>query len=150
LPVLEGYATPEGLVGDSWRNPQFHGGPKQAVLIVCEEAIADLCSQGFPLYPGALGENLTISGLDHRQFRICQRWQIGEEAVVELTKVRVPCKTLNFYGAGTIQKAVYDSQVKAGDTTSPLWAKGGIYGAVIREGTIRPGDRMVLLPVEQE
>jgi MOSC domain-containing protein YiiM len=144
LPVLEGYATPEGLVGDSWRNPQFHGGPKQAVLIICAEAIADLCSQGFALYPGALGENLTVAGLDRLRFRIGQHWQVGE-AVVVLTKIRVPCKTLNIYGAGTIQKAVYDSQVKAGDPASPLWAKGGIYGAVIRAGAVRPGDAIELL-----
>lgn len=143
-PIPEGHATVHGIEGDTWARPQIHGGPNQAILIVCQEAIDDLVSQGFPVFAGALGENITVKGIDHRQFRIGQRWRIGS-AWVELTKIRRPCKTLNVYGAGTIQKAVYDQQVKAGDHSSPLWAKAGIYAAVVTEGVIRAGDPVVLV-----
>jgi MOSC domain-containing protein YiiM len=143
-PIPEGHATVHGLDGDRWAHPQFHGGPQQAILIICQEALDDLKAQGFPVFPGAMGENITVEGIDHRQFRIGQRWRIGR-AWVELTKIRVPCKTLDVYGKGTIQKAVYDKQVKAGDPTSPLWAKGGIYAAVVTEGLIRAGDPVLLV-----
>lgn len=142
--VAEAVATAQGLTGDLCAHPKYHGGPKQALLLVCAEAIEDLKTQGFQLYPGALGENLTVRGLDHRKLRIGQRWRVGSEARIELTKVRVPCRTLDVYGAGEIQKAVYDKQVKAGDTTSPLWAKAGIYASVVTGGVIRAGDAIVL------
>jgi MOSC domain-containing protein YiiM len=143
-PIPEAHATVNGLEGDLCAHPQFHGGPNQAILIVTAEAVDDLIAQGFPLFYGALGENITVRGIDHRQFRIGQRWRIGR-AWVELTKVRVPCKTLDVYGKGRIQKAVYDKQVKAGDPASPLWAKGGIYAAVTDAGVIRPGDPVQLI-----
>lgn len=143
-PIAEGRATVLGIAGDECAHKQIHGGPKQAILIICAEAVDDLIAQGFPLFYGALGENITTKGIDHRQFRIGQRWRIGS-AWVELTKMRRPCQTLNPYGAGKIQKAVYDAQVKAGDVSSPLWAKGGIYAAVLNEGVIRPGDPVVLI-----
>ncbi len=144
LSIPEGLVTVHGIEGDACRNLQVHGGPKQAVLIICAEAIDDLVAQGFPLFYGALGENLTVRGIDHRQFRIGQRWRIGE-VWVELTKVRAPCKTLNVYGEGTIQKAVYDKQVRDGDPASPLWAKAGVYASIVTPGTVRPGDFVKLV-----
>ena len=63
-----GELTPAGITGDDWRYP-FHGGPRQAVLLITIEGIEELVALGFPLYPGALGENLTTSGLDRRALR---------------------------------------------------------------------------------
>jgi MOSC domain-containing protein YiiM len=131
-----------GMEGDSCAHPQFHGGPQQAVLLIDADAIEEITALGFSVYPGALGENITTRGLDRRAWRIGQRWRIGTEAVVEFTKVRVPCKTLLTYGAG-IQAAVYDERVKAGDPASPKWCLGGIYAAVKIPGVIRPGDPVV-------
>jgi MOSC domain-containing protein YiiM len=142
LPVPEGDLQPLGLTGDGHAHPQFHGGPRQAVLVVAAEAIDELKARGFPVFPGALGENLTTRGLDHRQWRVGQRWRIGAEAVIELTKVRVPCKSILVYGAG-IHAAVYDEKVKAGDPSSPKWCVGGIYAAVTTPGAIRAGDPVV-------
>jgi len=50
--------------GDYWRNLVFHGGPKKAVLMASAEFIDELASRGFPVFYGAIGENLTVSGLD--------------------------------------------------------------------------------------
>lgn len=144
-PVLGGQVETLGLAGDKCAHPQFHGGPRQALLIITEDAIADLMRQGFELFPGALGENLTVRGVDHKQFRIGQRWRIGQQVWIEFTKVRVPCQTLNVYGEGRIQKAVYDKAVKAGDVSSPLWAKSGMYAKVVTPGFVAPGDAFVLM-----
>jgi MOSC domain-containing protein YiiM len=142
-PVAEATVTAAGIQGDSWAHPQIHGGPNQALLLVTSEAIDELVAQGFPLYPGALGENLTTIGLDRRLLRAGQRYRAGD-VILELTKLRAPCETLSVYGPG-IQRAVYDSQVNAGDVSSPRWALGGFYARVLNPGALRPHDIISLV-----
>jgi MOSC domain-containing protein YiiM len=141
--ILRGELGPLGIAGDDYNHPQFHGGPQQAVLIISSEAIAELTALGYPLYPGALGENITTIGLDRTKWRAGQRWRVGQ-VIVEFTKVREPCSALSVYGQG-IQKAMYDAQVKAGIPSSPLWAISGFYAAVIQPGSLSPGDPVSLL-----
>jgi MOSC domain-containing protein YiiM len=135
--IPSGELTPAGVAGDSWRY-RFHGGPKQAVLLITLEGIEELVAQGFPLHPGALGENLTTQGLDRHALRFGQRLQVGD-ATIELTKMRQPCATLNVYGTG-VQAAMYDARVAKGDPESPLWGLSGFYASVVQPGTVRPGD----------
>ena len=142
-PIAEAFVTAECIRGDSWANPQVHGGPNQAVLLITSEGIAELVAQGFPLYYGALGENLTTAGLDRRQMRIGQRYRAGE-AMLELTKLRAPCSNLDVYGP-SIKQAIYDMQVKAGDPASPRWGLGGFYAKAVRPGVIRPHDIITLV-----
>jgi MOSC domain-containing protein YiiM len=145
-----GKITFNGLHGDSWAHPQFHGGPLQAILLIAEEVIEALKSQGFPLFPGALGENLTTSGLDPNQWRIGQVFRAGT-ARLELTKVRIPCSTIQIYGDSSgraIGPAIYDSLVKSGDTCSPVWGYSGMYARVLTEGFVRAGD-LIELETEQ-
>jgi MOSC domain-containing protein YiiM len=142
-PILEATVTLQGIRGDSWAHPQFHGGPNQALLLITSEGIAELTAQGFPLFHGALGENLTTSGLDRRQMRVGQRYRAGE-VFLELTKLRVPCDTLSVYGPG-IQSAMYDAQVKAGDPSTPRWGLSGFYAKVLQPGSIRPHDIITLV-----
>ena len=138
LPLLEGHLLFSGFAGDKFQHPRYHGGPRQAVLLITSEGLEELKAQGFPLYPGALGENLTTEGLDRRALRLRDRLRVGE-AVIELTKMRVPCQTLTPLGEG-IQEALFDPAVKAGDTSSQRWGLGGFYAKVLQEGVIRPGD----------
>ena len=142
-PIPKGEVTPLGLAGDRHNNPQIHGGPRKALLLITSEGIEELKSAGFPLYNGAMGENLTTQGLDRRSLRIGQRYRIGQ-VLIEITKVRSPCDTLTPYGTG-IQKAVYDKEVKANDPTSERWGLSGFYASVIQPGTIHPGDAITLI-----
>jgi len=141
-PIPDGVITPLGITGDGHANPQFHGGPRQAILLITSEGIDELKEQGFRLYPGALGENLTTRGLNRRSMRGGQRYRIGE-ILLEITKVRAPCETLNAYPG--IQKAIYDQEVKGGNPASPLWGLSGFYASVLQTGTIHPGDPIHLL-----
>lgn len=143
LPVAAARLTPLGLDGDGHRNPAVHGGPRQAVLIITSEGLEELKQSGFELGYGALGENLTTTGLDRRTVRIGQRYRVGD-AVIEITKVRAPCANLNPYGA-SIHKAIYDGEVKAGNFASPRWGLSGFYASVVQPGTVRPGAPLVLL-----
>ena len=142
-PVAEAEVTPEGIRGDSWAHPQIHGGPNQALLLITSEGIGQLVAQGYPVFPGALGENLTTHGLDRRQMRIGQRYRAGE-VMLEITKMRQPCSTLHVYGSSII-KAVYDAQVKASDASSPRWGLAGFYARVLRSGFIRRQDIIELV-----
>ena len=142
-PIDMGHLTEKGIIGDGWRHPAFHGTPKRAILLITSQGIDELAGQGFPIYRGALGENITTSGLDRRSLRIGQRFQAGK-AVIELTELRFPCGTLSVYGTG-IQAAIYDPRAQAGDTASPVWGMSGFYASVAKPGIVRPGDSIVLL-----
>ncbi|HXA64226.1 MAG TPA: MOSC domain-containing protein [Bryobacteraceae bacterium] len=142
-PIPEAKVTAEGILGDRWAHPDIHGGPNQALLLITSEGIEELIAQGYPLFPGALGENLTTAGLDRCQMRVGQRYRAGG-IFLELTKLRAPCTTLDVYGH-SINRAVYDAQVKAGDPSTPRWGLGGFYARVLRAGTLRPQDIIELI-----
>ena len=141
--IAQGNVTSKGIEGDGWRHPQFHGIPKRAILLMASEGIDDLAARGFPVYYGALGENLTTRGLDRHSLRIGQRFQAGQ-AVIQLTELRFPCGTLGVYGAG-IQAAIYDARAQAGDPASPVWGMSGFYASVAEPGVVRSGDSIALL-----
>jgi MOSC domain-containing protein YiiM len=141
--IAQGNVTSKGIEGDGWRHPQFHGIPKRAILLMASEGIDELAWRGFPVYYGALGENLTTRGLDRRSLRIGQRFQAGQ-AVIQLTEVRFPCGTLSVYGTG-IQAAIFDARAQAHDPASPVWGMSGFYASVAEPGVVRPGDSIALL-----
>jgi MOSC domain-containing protein YiiM len=142
-PIASGMLTPMGLAGDACAHPQIHGGPVQAVLLIAAETIDELKARGYPVFYGALGENLTTRGLDYRQLRIGHQLRAGA-AVLEITKVRGPCGALDVYGPA-IKQEIYDSQMTAGDPTSPRWGMSGFYARVIQPGTVHPNDPVLVL-----
>jgi MOSC domain-containing protein YiiM len=144
--IAQGELTPAGFAGDSWAHPQIHGGPRQAVLLLASETITELRAAGYSVYPGALGENLTTSGIDFSRLRAGQTFKVGQ-ALIELTKLRVPCSTLDVFNQSGlhIQEELYDQRAKSGDTTTHVWGKGGFYALVVRPGTIRPNDIIALV-----
>lgn len=136
--VREARVGPLGIEGDVFAHPKIHGGPQQALLIVCAEVVEDLIADGFPLFYGAFGENITTRGLDRRALRAGQRYRLGTDVVIELTKPRGPCKALDVYDP-RLRDLVYDAQVKARDPQSPRWGMSGFYASVVTGGVLRPG-----------
>ncbi len=142
-PVAEGYLTPLGIEGDACAHPNIHGGAEQAVLLIAAETIEELAHKGYAVYFGALGENITTRGLDPRSWRVGDRSRAGE-ALIGLTRVRVPCSTIQVYG-DQIGGEIYDKQVKAHDTASPRWGLSGFYARVIEPGRVRSNDIISLV-----
>jgi MOSC domain-containing protein YiiM len=138
LQVPEGVLTSLGIEGDGHAHPQIHGGLEKAILIITLEGIEELIARGYPLYPGAMGENLTIAGLDRRQLRLGQQLRAAS-GMIEITRPRGPCAALDVYGS-TLQNEIYDAQVKAGDPSSPRWGLSGFYARVLEPGVIQPND----------
>jgi MOSC domain-containing protein YiiM len=130
--------TSEGLEGDFHRDLRHHGGPDKAVLMISAEVLESLKHDGFPVFHGGLGENLTVRGLDVTRWRAGQRYRVGEDAVIELTKLRTPCSNLDVYGEA-IKPRLYDRQCRAGDPDTPVWARGGFYARVIKPGLVIAG-----------
>ncbi len=143
LAIAEASVTPLGLAGDSWAHPRIHGGPRKAVLLLTLESIDELRALGFALYPGALGENLTVEGLDRRLLRPGQRYRAGA-ALIELTGLREPCAALDVYGKG-LRRAVFSPAVQRGDTHAPAWGLSGFYARVVEPGPVRLRDTITLV-----
>jgi len=136
--IAEGVIGPLGVAGDAHAHPQIHGGPRKAILLIAAEAVDELKARGYPVFYGALGENLTTRGLDRRQLRIGQQIRAGS-AMLEITSVRSPCGTLDVYGP-PIKEEIYDLQVRAGDVTSPRWGISGFYTRVLQPGIVHVND----------
>jgi MOSC domain-containing protein YiiM len=140
--IEEGRLTEAGITGDGWHHP-YHGTRNRAILLITAEGVDDLAALGFPVFYGALGENLTTRGLDRRALRIGQRFRAGE-AVIQLTEVRPPCGALDVYGTG-IQSAMYDVRALRGDIESDVWGMSGFYASVIHAGMLWSDDPIALL-----
>jgi MOSC domain-containing protein YiiM len=143
-PIPVGHVTFERVVGDDWSDKKHHGLPGQAICLFSVELIDELKAEGYPLFPGAMGENFTTVGLDYRAIRLGDRFRVGDTVEIRITKIRHPCRTIMVYGEG-ILRATFDASVRAGDTTSPRWGRSGYYAEVLKEGDVLPGAPMMLL-----
>jgi MOSC domain-containing protein YiiM len=141
--ISEGFITPLGIEGDLHAHPHVHGGPLKAILIIGAEAIDELAALGYPVFYGALGENLTTRGIPMGALRIGDRLRAGG-ARLEIASLRSPCSQLDVYGLA-IKQEIYDLQVKAGDPASPRWGRGGFYARVIEPGPVGPGDPIAVI-----
>jgi MOSC domain-containing protein YiiM len=137
-----GMITPLGIEGDLHAHPQIHGGPRKAILLIAAEVVDDLVERGFPVFYGALGENLTTRGIDVRDLRIGDQIRAGG-AYLEITQPRGPCSALDIYGE-TLKHELYDRKVKALDYSSTRWGMSGFYASVVSPGPVGPGDPVVV------
>ncbi len=140
--LLAGFIDRLGLEGDGHAHPEIHGGPRQAILLIASEIVDDLAARGYPVFYGAMGENLTTRGIDIREMRIGDRLRAGS-ALLEITQPRGPCQALDVYGP-SIKDQIYDLRVKLLDVESPRWGMSGLYASVIEPGEVRPGDAIEL------
>lgn len=132
--------TRGGLAGDHQATRRHHGRPFQAVSLYSMELIEALAAEGHPVSAGSLGENLTISGIHWRSLRPGVRLSIGDPAdpvCLELTSWAPPCREVARFLAGRdFSRIDHDRH--------PGW--GRAYAVVVREGEVRPGADVVLLP----
>jgi MOSC domain-containing protein YiiM len=140
-----GFISTLGLEGDGHAHPTIHGGPGRAILLIASETVDVLAARGYPVFYGAMGENLTTRGIDIRALRIGNRLRAGA-AVLEITQPRGPCRALDVYGP-SIKDEIYDPQVNLLDAMSPRWGMSGLYASVIQPGEVQPGDAIELLPM---
>lgn len=131
LPRPVDHVGREGLGSDAQAHPGVHGGPERAVCLYSLEHILALQAEGHPVYPGAMGENLTLSGLDWEELEPGARLRIGADVELEVSSYTVPCKAIASCFLGGEQRRVGQSQ-------HPGWSR--LYARVLREGSIQVGD----------
>jgi MOSC domain-containing protein YiiM len=93
-PVREAQLTPTGLACDRQEHLKFHGGPERALCLYALEHITQLQDEGHPIFPGSIGENVTVVGLDWSVLQIGSRLALGDEVIVEISSYAVPCQTI--------------------------------------------------------
>jgi MOSC domain-containing protein YiiM len=125
-----------GLEGDAHRELRHHGGEERAVCLYALERILDLQAEGHPIYPGSIGENLTLFGVDWNRLRTgtILRFQAGVE--IELTRPTTPCHTIAAsFKDGAIERVLHERH--------PGWSRW--YARVLREGELRVGETVYML-----
>ena len=135
-PVPEAVLTSTGLVGDRVANPDIHGGPDRALCLYSLERIEALRTEGHPIFPGSVGENVTVAGLDWAQLAPGSRLALGPEVVVEITKPANPCSTI----AGSFKDG---RSKRISQKLHP--GESRLYARVIRTGRLAIGQRVRLL-----
>jgi MOSC domain-containing protein YiiM len=133
-------------LGFSGRDPQEVRHPKlRQVHLVHVELYDELAEAGFVLAPGNLGENVTTRGLDLLGLPTGARLRLGDEAIVEVTGLRAPCRKLNDLRPGLMAATL------GRDGQGRLVRKSGIMSVVVAAGDVRPGDpvRVDELPDER-
>ena len=137
LSVDAARVTRLGIVGDEHNDKENHGGPLAALCLYCLEEIERLQAEGHPIGPGTTGENITLAGIGWGAMMPGARLALGDEVVIELTDYATPCKT--------IRDSFIDQEfVRISQKLHP--GESRVYARILREGVIRPGDNVALLP----
>lgn len=123
-PVRAARIETSGIAGDGHDHDK-HNTPMQALCLIDTVTLGALCREGYPLEPGAIGENVTIEGLDVNALQIGDRLRFSGGVQIEITKHRKPCYVLDAIDP-TLKKA--------------LVGRAGVYGRILTTGRMRPGE----------
>jgi MOSC domain-containing protein YiiM len=137
LPVMFARVTTAGVEGDWQKNRKYHGGPDRAICLYSEELYAWLNEQGIAVGNGGVGENFTTRGIDLQKLGPGDQLEVGsgDGPIIEITKVRVPCRTLKKWDD---------------DLPELIVGRSGWMAKVVREGVAKPGDAIRQLPSANE
>lgn len=122
-----------GLTGDEHDDTEHHGGPERALCLFPLEHILALQAEGHPIFPGAIGENLTVAGLDWALATPGTRFGLGDQVLVEITSYTTPCRTIQASFEG-------NTYGRVSQKANPGWSR--VYARVLTPGLLRTGDRI--------
>ena len=98
------------------------------------ELLNELQANGFRVVPGALGENVTTSGIDLLGLPAGTLLHLGEHAIVRLTGLRNPCSQIEDFHEGLLAAVV------SRDQDGHVRRKTGVMAVVLSSGIVRTND----------
>ncbi len=133
--VPEARLLPHNVEGDKQRNLKFHGGPERAVCLFSWEVIRELQEEGHSIDCGTTGENLTLGGIDWSLLAPGVQLQIGDEALIEITRPTTPCKTIEASFTDGYFNRIHHQKFPR---------ETRYYARIINEGIVREGDSVTI------
>jgi len=110
------------LAGLGFEGDAHSGSGDRQVSLLPIESIRN---QPGPAMAGVFAENITTEGIDLSRAGVGERWKIGREAVIEISKIGKECRR---------RCSVYRK------TGSCIMPAEGVFAIVIKGGFIEPGD----------
>lgn len=137
VPLLR--ITPSGADGDynHYRTTKVQGNPNLAILLLTREVLDALRTEGWPVEPGDLGENLTLAGVPESSLTPGARVKIGE-VLLEVSEPCDPCTE--------VYVLPYVGKEKGPAFVRTLTGRRGWFARVLASGAIAPGARVEVTP----
>ena len=136
LAVREATLVATGLTTDVQKLTKFHGGTERALCLYSLEMILALQTEGHLIYPGSVGENVTLAGVDWERIVPGVRLKLGDEVEVEISSYTVPCKQI----AASFMDGTFN---RISHKHYPGWAR--LYARVIETGKLTIGQEVRVL-----
>lgn len=133
-PVDKLHVNVHGCEGDfnKYRTTHKKSTDDRALSIMTTQLLLTFESEGWPVSPGDLGENITIIG--NITFEIGEIYSVGS-VVLQITENIEPCNNLlHLPYVGRDKKAEFINMLKG---------RRGWYAKVLTEGVITPGDKII-------
>lgn len=142
-PVASAFVSRSGVRGDFnvYRHEELRDDPDSALLIMSIETILELNSEGWPIKPGDLGENLTTSGMPYDSFAVGKVFTAGE-ARFQISRACDPCDNLFLLP--------YVGRSKGPQFLKAMLGRRGWYARVLKEGWVRASDQISHTSIEQK
>jgi MOSC domain-containing protein YiiM len=135
-PVQEAELTPTGLACDRQAHMKIHGGPERALCLYALEHIRRLQDEGHPIYPGSIGENVTVVGLDWSKLKTGSKLALGDEVEIEISSYAGPCPTI----AGSFTNLKFK---RISEKVHP--GQSRLYARVLQTGKLEVGQKVRVL-----
>ena len=136
---VEGDAHSGATVKHLSRIFKFGNAPNlRQIHLMHAELFDELREAGFKVWAGLMGENVTTRGIDLLSLPTGARLHLGNEAVVEVTGLRTPCRQLNKLQPGLMAATL------ARDVAGTLIRKAGVMGIVLAGGQVCEGDAITI------
>ena len=138
IPVNQVHITRAGLDGDynRYRQKKKKNDPGMAVMIISTDVMNQLNQEGWPVKPGDLGENLTLTDIDYGSITPGQKYSAGE-AEIEISFVCDPCSNL--------YRLPYVGEKRGPNFIKTLMNRRGWYARVLKEGVVAIGNSFRLI-----
>ena len=139
--VNEARLSRYGIEGDYnvYRQTRRGGDPDMALLLIPLETLEEIRREGWPVAPGDLGENVTVSGLPYESLRPPRKLRLGK-VLIQTTRACEPCDNLF--------ELPYVGASRGAAFLKALLGRRGWYARVLEEGLLHKGDPIELLEVE--